>query len=249
MTLKLTVDTLDSVDEAVRGLYVEKDGKFTLNVEGVEDVSSLKNSLRDANREAENRRKQLDGWKKLGKSPDEITALIEAQAAADADKLSKAGEWDKLRQQMNDKHADDLKKKDETIGQMRARLEKELVDAQAVIAIAAAKGSTGLLLPHVKSHVKVDDNYQVIVVDAKGDPRVNGKGEPLTIADLVTEMRGTEAYGRAFEGTGQSGSGATQANGVGAIGAVTKRSDLKTRSERAAFVDKHGADTYFALPA
>jgi hypothetical protein len=34
MTLAMTIDTLDGMDEGIAKLYVEKDGKFTLDVDG-----------------------------------------------------------------------------------------------------------------------------------------------------------------------------------------------------------------------
>ena len=121
------------------------------------------------------------------------------------------------------------------------------MDKAAVAAIAAAKGVPELLPPHVQKHVKVDENYNVQVVDAKGDPRVNGKGEPLSISDLIAEMKATEVYGRAFEGSGQSGSGMRPTNGTGGTG-ITRRSEFKTEKDRAAFVDAHGIAAYNALP-
>src|SRR4051794_27617528 len=50
MALKAIVETIDSVPEAVRGLYKEAEGKFILDVESVEgyaleDVSGLKSTL------------------------------------------------------------------------------------------------------------------------------------------------------------------------------------------------------------
>jgi hypothetical protein len=47
MALKLILDTLDGLDDAVKALYGQKDGKFHLNVEGVEDVSGLKNKIKE----------------------------------------------------------------------------------------------------------------------------------------------------------------------------------------------------------
>ena len=46
MTLAYTIDSIDSVDEALRGLYTEIDGKYRLQVDGVvpeSDVIGLKN--------------------------------------------------------------------------------------------------------------------------------------------------------------------------------------------------------------
>lgn len=248
--LKLSVDSVDGLDDAVRGLYVEKDGKFHLDVDGIEDTTGLKNALSAERRRAADLEKKVKGWERSGKTPDEIAELVEAAEAKAQTEAEKKGEWDKLRTQMNDKHAQDLKAKDETIGQMKKRLEAELIDAKAVSAIAAARGVPDLLLPHVQRHVKVDDSFNVVVVDSKGDPRVNGKGEPLSIADLIEEMKANETFGRAFEGSGHSGSGMRPNAGGGGTppGSVKSKADLKERAKRAAFVDEFGHDAYFALP-
>lgn len=68
MALDLVVDSLDAVPEAVRSLYVEADGKFKLDVSGVEDTRGLKSALekerqaaKDAKRELEAERAKLAG--------------------------------------------------------------------------------------------------------------------------------------------------------------------------------------------
>jgi hypothetical protein len=218
MDIEKVVDSLEAVPEALHGYYIEKDGKYHL-----EDVTSLRNSMQHAKRErdeAKKRAQSVDRWEKLGKSPEEIENLLAAQTKAEEDKLNKAGEWDKLKAQMNEKHQAELKAKDDALGKLRQALERHLVDAAATNAIAEAKGVPKLLLPHVRSSVRVveeDGNFEVRVVDDKGDPRVNGKGDPLTIADLVGEMRQSEVFGRAFEASGRTGSG-TPPNGSGGAG-------------------------------
>lgn len=244
--LKFTVDSLDAVDEPLRSLYEEKDGKFALKIEGIEPVDGLKSALAAERKRAKDFEAKVKRWESLGKSDEEIAELLKKAEDHELSEAERKGEWDKLRAQMNEKHEAALRGKDETISAMRARLNAELVDAKAVAAIAAAKGVPELLLPHVQRHVKVDDEFNVHVVDAKGDPRVGAKGEPLTIADLVAEMRQSEVFGRAFEGSGQSGSGKLPGNGAGGAG-VSKKSDFKSEKERAAFVEKHGFEAYKAL--
>jgi len=250
--LKLTVDTLDDVEEPSRALYVQDGDKFKLDVDGIEDTGGLRSALQSERKARADLEKKVKRWEGLGKSDEEIAEMLAAAAKADEDKAAKAGEWDKLRAQMNEKHAADLRTKDEAVGKMRTSLERYLVDAAATTAIAAEKGVPALLLPHVQKHVKVveqDGEFIAQVVDAKGDPRVNGKGEPLSIADLVSEMRQSEIYGRAFEGSGNSGGGTRPGNGGGGNPQYKRRSDFKTRDERVAFVEKHGEDAYFKLPA
>lgn len=61
--LPLTVEKLDAVPEAQRSLYVEKDGKFHLDVDGLEDTTGLKTALqkeRDAAKEAKRLAKEIE---------------------------------------------------------------------------------------------------------------------------------------------------------------------------------------------
>jgi hypothetical protein len=214
--LKLSVEKIEDVAEPLRDLYEEKDGKFTLKVEGIDTDYVPRDALKRANDESAARRKELETWKKIGKSEDEIRELISAAEKAEENKAKRAGDFDKLRDAMAAQHAKDLKAKDDAMAAKDKAIQRHLIDAQATAAIAAAKGSSDLLLPHVQKNVRViEDNgdYLVTVVDAKGDPRINGKGEPMTIADLVGEMRQSDVYGRAFEGSGHSGSGMRPAIG------------------------------------
>lgn len=237
MALKFEVETLDDIPEAHKSLYSEQGGKFRLSVDGLEDTSGLKSALAKERKAHEEKAKQAAKYQSLGKSPEEIEALLDAQAKTEEEKATKAGEWDKLRAQMNSKHETELKAKDSQVSGMKSALERHLIGAQATAAIAAAKGVPDLLLPHVQKHVRVvdtDGDYAVTVVDARGDPRVNGKGEPLTISDLVAEMKSSDIYGRAFDGSGQSGSGKVPANGGGG---GSKGNMGGTRQERLAAIN------------
>lgn len=216
--LPIVVDKLDAIPEAHRSLYVEKDGKFNLDLEGYEDPVGLKSALQKERTAAANASKQVSAWAALGKTPEEIKALVDAAAQAEIDKLGKAGEWDKLKAQMLTSHQGELTKKDEAIASSQRALSKYLVDSAAATALAAAKGSVPLLLPHIQAAVKVvadGDNYSVRVMGKDGNPRVDGKGEFLTIDDLVSEMRQSDEFGRAFDATGTSGGGAQGGGGGG----------------------------------
>ena len=69
-----------------------------------------------------------------------------------------------------------------------------------------------LLLPHVRRYLKrveEGDDFKVIVVDDKGNPRVAGaNGDLMTVEQLVAEMKTKDEYAGGFKGTGASGSGA-----------------------------------------
>lgn len=103
MALKVVRDTLDGVDDAVKSLYIEKDGKFILDVEGVDDhpeVANLKGAYTRTKEDREKAKaeatKLRDRIAELEKgAPDtaatqaKLTALQEQLAQAEA----KAGDW------------------------------------------------------------------------------------------------------------------------------------------------------------
>jgi hypothetical protein len=247
MALDLIVDALDAVPEAFRPLYVQAGDKFKLDVSGVEDTTGLKSALEAERKAAREASKQAAAWKSLGKTPEEIQALVEAQAKAEQDRLTKAGDWDKLAKQMNDAHAQELNGLKATLETKDRALAKHLIDSAAVSAVAAAKGVPELLLPHIRSATKVineDGDYAVRVVDATGNPRVNGKGEFLTIRDLVAEMKQSEVFGRAFDGSGATGSGSPQQRGSGGGKSITRAAfDALGQAERVSYIRGGGTVT------
>ncbi len=213
MAMQFTVDKLDSIPEAQRGLYKQDGDKFRLDLDGYEDPIGLKSALDKERKRAGDLEKQSKAWTAMGKTPEEIQAMVDAQAQAERDKLVKGGEWDKLKLQMTDQHQAALSEKDKSVAAMRGQLEKHLIDAAGIAELAAAEGSPELLLPHVKARVKVIEEkgeFSVRVVDAAGNPRVDAKGEFLSMKDLVSEMRQNPTFAPCFpkaQGSGAPGSG------------------------------------------
>lgn len=268
MALALTIEKLEDVDEGVRTLYVEKDGKFHLDVDGIDQVTTaaIKAATTKANREAAELRIKAKSWEKFGKSPEELEQLltdheelVKLREERELTEAEKKGQWDQLKQQMNEKHQSELRKKDLAIEeerqrqvQLRKSIESHLIQSAAISAISEHKGIPRLLLPVVANHIRIKEDsgkFNVEVVDESGEPRVNGKGDPLTLSEFVGEMQSDEVYGRAFEGTGSSGSGTRPGQATGAPpGGPSRRSDFKSEKDRAAYIEKHGLETYKSLP-
>lgn len=254
MAFKLIVKDINTVDEAHRPLYVERDGEFHLDVDGVDDhpsVVKLKQQQEAARRAERAMKTQVEKWEKLGKTDEEIAALIAAEEHNKQTALERAGEWDKLKDQMNKKHQDELKRweglteaeKQNNI-KLKNKLERYLIDAKATAAIAAAEGEPELLLPIVKRFMKVEEDengeFFTSIVDDKGGARVNGKGDPLTIDELLVEMKSSEKLGRAFKASGSSGGGSSPGGGsnpkVTPAGVPKTWQDAKTPEDKAKFI-------------
>src|SRR5690606_7438402 len=118
-----------------------------------------------------------------------------------------------------------------------------LIDAEATSALAEAKGSVDLLLPHIRNAARVvereDGSFGVEIASKEGGPRVNGSGQNMTIKELVQEMRQSEVFGRAFDASGQSGTGKVP-GATGGTGAL-KRSQM-TPDQKAEYLNKHGQE-------
>lgn len=194
-----------------------------------DEVASLvteRNAALEANRnqlltEAKAAKKALDAYK--GVDPAKYRELEEAAAEAERKRAEATGDWKTRETQLLAKTQQEIDARDGKIKALSGALERRLIDAEATTALAAAKGSPKVLLPHIKNHVRVveeDGEFVVQVVDAKGNQRIgDAKGSPMTIAQLVEEMKADPEFARNFEGTGSSGGGAPRSIVSGGGGA------------------------------
>jgi hypothetical protein len=105
-----------------------------------------------------------------------------------------------------------LKQRDAENEKLRKAVQTNIVDREAMAAIAAVKGNARLLTPHVRSVMKVveeDGELHARVVDALGNVRYRASdGLPMTAHDLAMEFKRDPDFTGSFEGSGSSGSGA-----------------------------------------
>ena len=188
MKLSYKLDSLDGLDEGLKGLYAKVDGKFVLQL----DENPAQETI-----------------SKLTKEKSEIEKAMKAIAdekeakerEAEEAKARATGDFEKLKQALS---SENKGLKDE-VENLRNHIKNGARDRAAMEAIQAAGGIPKALLPHVQGALEVvqdGDDYKVIV---KGDP---GKKLDAFIAGLKTEM----PWG--FNGSGASGGGAPQSGGA-----------------------------------
>lgn len=250
--LDFVVDTLDTVPEAMRALYAEDAGKYRLKVRGLEDTSGLKSALDKERKTARELARKVSKWEALGKSDEEISALLEKATAEETERAKQSGDYESILKQHQEKAA---KKEAELQEQLNAALasERKAVISTSLMAALTKAGATeeGIdLLPErlaarIKFEVK-DGERRISIMAGDGVTPLAGSGSDglATFDDLVKEI--TAKFPSLFKGSGQSGSGMRPINGAGGPG-VKRKSDLKTERDRAKFVDEHGLDTYKAL--
>ena len=260
MALKAVYESAESIPEGMSELYAENDGRYILQVEptegyALEDVSGLKSALSATRTEATQAKQELKKFADIDpnearKAQERLKELLEATDGGDVEKTVEAKVQSKV-DQIVAKHQEELAAREREVQELTGTVDQVLRKQVATAAISAAKGSVDLLLPHVIANTRVqkgeDGQFRVDVVDANGNARIaDAKGNNMSIEDLVAEMRSSDVFGRAFEGTGNAGSGAPAKRSHGGTG-VAKKSDFKSERERADFVEKHGIDAYRAL--
>lgn len=221
--LKHEVDSVDTIPENLRTLYAESNGKYAIpeNLRGVADaitgLFSANSKIRDENKGLLKKAQiDLSGLEDFGEDLPTIkeklkARLEELETAAAAGKEGKLN-VDKVRQEMKaamDKAVADERKVQDAL---RGTVHKYLVTSGASEALAAEEAIVELAMPFVERQIKVvevDGEFKAVVVDKDGDPRISGgTGQPMTIKELVREMKAQDTYKPLFKSDVRGGGGA-----------------------------------------
>lgn len=255
--LKRIIDKLDVVDESLRKFYKEQDGKFILEVED-EDTVALKNALqaeRNANKEYKKKVPELES--KLASLEADLENATKA-GVTDKDKDAIKAEIDRVTAQLTDKYNKEIntvKTENETL---RSTVNRTIIENEAISALTAAKGKTKVLLPHIQKNLKLveqEGKFAVRVVNDKGEELISkksGSTDPMSVYEYVESLKSDEEFGLLFEGTNNSGSGASRTGGTsgtsGAVPRSIKEVTEKFPGGRVGFIKEYGLEKYENLP-
>jgi len=222
--LKFQLDSLEGVDEAVRALYTEKDGKFVLGIEGLpqpEDVSGLKSKV-----------EELLGEKKAAEKK---AREAEEAARLEREELArKSGNVEELERSWSEKYNRREAELNGTLEQERTTLSTQIRDltvgrtATDIASALTIPGSAKALLPHIERRLSVeqrDGKPVVVVLDQQG------KLSAATLDELKAEFANDTAFAPLIAGSKASGGGA---NGAGGGGGAPKGNIGGTKAERTA---------------
>ena len=226
MGLKYQLDTLDGLDDSVKSLYTEKEGKFVLGIEGLpqpEDVSGLKSKVQellDEKKAADKARKEA-----------EDQARLEREEAA-----RKSGNVEELEKSWSEKYNRREAELNGMLEQERGTLSTQIRDltvgrtATDIASALAIPGSAKALLPHIERRLSVEqrDGKPVVVVL---DPQ--GKLSAATLDELKAEFANDTAFAPLIAGSKASGGGAA---GAGGGGGAAKGKIGGTKEERQAAI-------------
>lgn len=224
------VTDLNSVPEDFRGLYAETEegsGQFKLASDNpgvksaVAAVTRLNQALKASRAEAKAAKGQkidLSPLADFGDTPEAIAEGVNAKLAELNDSLKKKGGEDlqrqveKIKHDLAQAHAKEIQGRDARVEALTGQLHNLLVTNEATSALSEAGViDADLAIPFVTKQVKVaeqDGKFTVSVTDDAGDVRYSGvTGAPMTIKELVAEMKGKEKFGPLFKSEAPSGGG------------------------------------------
>ena len=256
MALPLITDSLDSLDEGVRNLYVEEDGKFRLDIDGYEDPTGLKTALqkeREAARDAKRRAQEAEQFKSQfeGLDVEAVRQLLSKASEDEETRLIAEGKLDEVVTKRTERLRGDYDKQLQVERERAERAEtfanrfkdKVLSDSireAALKAGALAEASEDIIL-RARSTFQLNEDGEPVAIDKDGEVIYGKDGKtPLSPLEWAESLR--EAAPHLWprpQGAGPTGD-------KGAKGGK-KRSEMSPE-EMAAFIKEHGREAYLKLP-
>jgi hypothetical protein len=243
MALQLVVDSLDSVPEPLRGDYAAQEGgKFRLNVDGLQDNGALLKALRTERESVSKLKADAAPWKKLGKTPDEVAAILAAGDAREAETAAlaeRAGNVDAILKQHQETWTQKEKLLTGELNAARASERTAIIETTVTAALTAAKATPeglDLLTDRLGKRLRletVDGKRKIQILQADGETPMAGKGPGgvATLNDLVQEAMKT--WPSLFIGSGAGGGGKSSRESKSAPSRTITRAEFDTLSPRA----------------
>lgn len=230
MALKLTVASLDEVPEEHRALYVEKDGKYALPVEGAVEKARL-DEFRDGNVALKKQIEELQA-KFNGIDPEAARELLEQQKKQRNKELIEAGKVEELLAErvssMRAEYENALKALHEEKSTLATTLEGLVIDnalRDAAVKNGVRPSAIEDVLLRGKRVFKLQEG-QAVGMD--GDRPLYGKdGSPMSVSEWVSGLSNQAPH--LFEiSTGSNAKATNSASGSGVVRGAIRKDDAKS---------------------
>jgi hypothetical protein len=203
--LKYMLDNLDGLNDALKALYKEVDGKFILQVDGLDDQGTLKRAKDHEKRRADKAEADLAAVRtELEEKTVEIDGMLKGSIPK--------GDVERLEKSWKEKFEKREKELTEQNSGLTSSMETLLVDNVAQQVAGKISTAPDLIMPHIKGRLKAE------IVDGKPVTRVldaDGKPSALTIDELQKEFVASDKFSAIIIGSKASGGGANGGQGGG----------------------------------
>ena len=205
--LKFKLKNLDGLDDATKALYKEVNGEFILDIEGLDNQNDADKAAKDLEAMKNKNEELLD---ELKKNKRDKKILEDEKQKKEDDKNTKDGNFEALYKSAQEK----IVEKEDSIKKMIDKNNQSLIKSK--VTTMAAKLCDGmnvsLIEPHIRSRFGVNEQGEIQILDASGQPSVT------TQEELEKEFQSNEAFAPIIKGTSASGGGASGGSPGGAGG-------------------------------
>jgi hypothetical protein len=206
----------------------KKSGPTDAEAKLLKEVMEKKEALKKTNEELAQVREALKAFEGIDAA--KVKALLADQAALEEKKLEEKGQWDALKKQMNDAHAAELAKKDDSVKVFSAEnesLKQQIADLTVGNAFGNSKFiAEELALSVAKTKALFGGHFEtqegkVVAFDKPAGSKgrtmlVDGKGEPLSFEDALKKIVDTDAdKDQLLKSKTKPGAASTSADGKG----------------------------------
>lgn len=178
-------------------------------VEAISGLNKALGSERKVTKDLRGKVVDLSPLSEYGDSPQSIAEAITAKLT-ELEQGSSRINLSKIKEEMTKAHSEQIALKDKTLGELRTRYDTLLLETEArAAATADLVDDPDLIMPFLRDSIKlVEDNgvRRVTIVDSQGDQRFNSATAlPMTVRDLLEEMRDQPKYAPLFKSKAPKG--------------------------------------------
>ncbi len=230
MPVEFVVDSIDSVDESIRGAYVENEGKFNFDPDKYAEIKAQ--GLKSKNKELLGKLSKVnESAKRFEKfaelEDDDLNELLELREQKlnppPADTKQPKGsedlqaQFEKAQKRLTDRHAAELAERDKTIAAQDEKLkgyELTMPIRDAALKAGVIPEDLELVLKDVRERIVLNEDRKIVVLDDEGDP-----------TDVTLDKYFGTAYRelrpKFYAASGAAGSGAPSGTSRGGVKTMT----------------------------
>lgn len=203
--------------DTVKEFLESEDGKPLLEDYIQKEKEPVINKNQELLDELKQYKSEVSKYKEFG-DPDTLAEIVENHKKAKTEaekaqeeKMKEEGKFHELEEHLRNQ----IQEKDETLRQFQNRVAQEQAMSSLRQTIQKHEGIPELLEPAAKERIRAEydgDGVSISVLDKDGNTMFKD-GKEATLDDLIAEFRSNDTYHRAFNGTGNSGTGTRPSNG------------------------------------
>lgn len=226
-----------------------------------EELERTRAALAKANDEAKKYRLKAKAFEGIDLDPEQVKQIIEKHKESEKqrqereiERKKQEGKFEELIEKSRKEAEEAIKAKDSVIDSYKQKLESYLVEGTLNEIYAKEKLSPKLANPLIKPYVKAvsneDGEYEVVVLDNDGTPKLNNEGKRMSVSEFVESLKSDDDYAVLFPAPSNGGAGGKQSDrqpGGQKPSANSKRSSM-TLEQKLEFQKQYGMEAYQKLP-